>query len=68
MASASSPATRGLGAGLLDEGVEPSESLVDGGLFERTVEDIDHLVLTGHDTFLRSESPRAGVGAEEDEL
>jgi hypothetical protein len=28
------------------------EALVDGGLFECTVEDIDHLVLTGHDTFL----------------
>src|SRR6476661_9898995 len=28
------------------------EALVDGGLFERAVEDIDHLVLTGHDTFL----------------
>jgi hypothetical protein len=39
---------------LLDEGVEACEALIDGGLFERTVEDIDHLVLTGHDTFLRS--------------
>jgi hypothetical protein len=48
--------------------MEAREALVDGGLFERAVEDIDHLVLTGHDTFLRSRSPRAGVGAEEDGL
>jgi hypothetical protein len=34
--------------------VEAREALVDGGLFERAVEDIDHLVLTGHDTFLWS--------------
>ena len=49
-------------AGLLDEGVEAREALVDGRLFERTIEDIDDLVLTGHDTFLRSESPRAWCG------
>src|SRR5215208_6162390 len=39
-------------AGLLDESMEAGEALIDGGLFERTVEDIDHLVLTSHDTFL----------------
>ena len=56
-----------IGAWLLDEGVESSESLVDGGFFECTIEDIDRLVLTGHDTFLWSMSPGPGVGSGEDD-
>jgi hypothetical protein len=42
--------------------MEAREALVDGRLFERAIEDIDDLVLTSHDTFLRSESPRAWCG------
>jgi len=56
-----------LPGGLRDQRVEVQELLVDGLFVQGRIEDIDHLVRTGHDTFLWSGRPGPGVGAGEED-
>src|SRR5207249_9572601 len=56
-----------LDAGLRHQGVEVLELLIDGLFVQGRIEDIDHLVRTGHDTFLWSGRPGPGAGAGEED-